>query len=112
MSDLDGDSRAMPIIIYSLCNLPSPLTLNYIWAALTHINCLLMQTERRILDLEHGTVESCGSKAAACAELARLAEKGDGFSTPSGICLPFGNMEYAIEVIDPDFPALSFDQAP
>ena len=57
-----------------------------------------MQVARKILELEKAAVDTCGSKAAACAELARLAEQEVGFSTASGVCLPFGNMEYAVEV--------------
>ena len=71
----------------------------------------MVQAERKILELEHGTVESCGSKTAACAELARMAEKDSGFSTPKGICLPFGNMEHAVEVIKPHSPASLLGQA-
>lgn len=48
--------------------------------------------------LAKATVGSCGSKAAFCAKLAKLSKTGD-FNTPSGFCLPFGNMEHALKVI-------------
>ena len=57
-----------------------------------------MQAQRQILDLEDATVGLCGSKASACAELARVAQKQDSFQTPNGVCLAFGNMEYALQV--------------
>lgn len=57
-----------------------------------------MQPKRELLELEKASVETCGSKAASCAELARLAKQQEGFSTPEGVCLPFGNMEYSLQV--------------
>ena len=47
--------------------------------------------------LEKATPKNCGAKAAACAELAKVAASA-GFSTPAGVCLPFGCMEAAIKV--------------
>ena len=51
-----------------------------------------------MLLLEEAETETCGSKSAACAQLARLAAKGSSFATAAGVCLPFGNMEAAIKV--------------
>ncbi len=50
-----------------------------------------------MVPLEKATAASCGAKAAACAQLALAASKA-GFSTPAGVCLPFGSMEAAIKV--------------
>ena len=47
--------------------------------------------------LEKATPANCGAKAAACAELAKVAA-GANFSTPAGVCLPFGTMDAAIKV--------------
>lgn len=47
--------------------------------------------------LEKATPANCGAKAAACAELAKVAA-GARFKTPAGVCLPFGTMEAAIKV--------------
>lgn len=54
-----------------------------------------------VLPLSKATTVSCGAKAAACAELAQLAEKqknGVSFGTAAGVCLPFGCMEAAVQV--------------
>ena len=51
-----------------------------------------------VLPLEKANSSSCGAKAAACAQLASVAAEA-GFQTPAGICLPFGSMELAIEVL-------------
>ena len=54
-----------------------------------------------VVALSKATTASCGAKAAACAELAKLAEKqkkGAGFGTADGVCLPFGCMEAAVQV--------------
>ena len=54
-----------------------------------------------VVPLSKATTASCGAKAAACAELAQLAEKNkkkDGFGTAAGVCLPFGCMEAVIQV--------------
>ena len=47
--------------------------------------------------LEKATPANCGAKAAACAELAKVAAGAD-FRTPAGVCLPFGTMDAAIKV--------------
>jgi len=48
--------------------------------------------------MEKASVETCGSKVTACAQLARVSKESQSFKTPAGVCLPFGNMEYAIKV--------------
>ncbi len=63
------------------------------------------------MSLAKATSATCGAKAAACAELAQLAEKNKkkgGFGTAAGVCLPFGSMEAVIKVnlIPPCFPEL------
>lgn len=55
----------------------------------------------KVVPLEKATPANCGAKAAACAELAKVAA-GAGFSTPAGACLPFGSMEAAIKVDSAD----------
>ncbi len=57
-----------------------------------------LQPKKEVLEMEKAKVETCGSKVAACAELARVSRKAQSFKTPAGVCLPFGNMEYAIRV--------------
>ena len=54
-----------------------------------------------VVALAKATTASCGAKAAACAELAQLAQKSNkkgGFRTAEGVCLPFGCMEAVIQV--------------
>ena len=54
-----------------------------------------------VVPLSKATAASCGAKAAACAELATLAEqskKNSSFGTAQGVCLPFGCMEAVIKV--------------
>ena len=54
-----------------------------------------------VVALAKATTASCGAKAAACAELAQLAQKSKkkgGFGTAEGVCLPFGCMEAVIQV--------------
>ena len=54
-----------------------------------------------IVPLSKASTASCGAKAAACAELARLTEqskKSSSFATAEGVCLPFGCMEAVIKV--------------
>lgn len=58
----------------------------------------IVQAERSIIDLSSASVETCGSKAAACAKLAVFAKEAGSFRTPQGVCLPFGNMEKALSV--------------
>ena len=49
-----------------------------------------------VLPLEAATAVNAGAKAAACAELARLAAQPDcAFAAPPGVCLPFGSLELA-----------------
>lgn len=55
-------------------------------------------TTASVVPLEKATTASCGSKSAACSELARLAQESGTFSAPAGVCLPFGCMEAAIRV--------------
>jgi hypothetical protein len=50
-----------------------------------------------VVALEKAAANSCGSKAAACSQLATLAA-GASFKTPAGVCLPFGSMDVAIKV--------------
>ena len=64
---------------------------------LTSNACLLQLKNAKIVLLEKATPKNCGAKAAACAELAKVAASAD-FSTPAGVCLPFGCMEAAIKV--------------
>ncbi|KAL3145446.1 2,3-dihydroxyphenylpropionate/2,3-dihydroxicinnamic acid 1,2-dioxygenase, variant 2 [Trebouxia sp. C0009 RCD-2024] len=50
--------------------------------------------------LGKATTASCGAKASACAQLAKLApktKKKGGFGTAEGVCLPFGCMEAVIQ---------------
>lgn len=65
---------------------------------LNRLKIMALQAKRAIVELQDATVDTCGSKAAACARLARVSEQEGSFSTPSGVCLPFGNMEHAVEV--------------
>ncbi|KAK9806472.1 hypothetical protein WJX73_000758 [Symbiochloris irregularis] len=60
------------------------------------------QTEKvkkaAIVPLAEAEVGTCGSKAAACAQLQRLAEaSGSAFKAPTGVVLPFGCMDLAIK---------------
>ena len=64
---------------------------------LTSNACLLQLKNAKIVLLEKATPKNCGAKAAACAELAKVAASAD-FNTPAGVCLPFGCMEAAIKV--------------
>lgn len=59
-----------------------------------------LQTKKpKLIALAEATPETCGAKAAACAELTKVAEQNAGvFSAPSGACLVFGNMETALQV--------------
>ncbi len=55
-----------------------------------------------VVPLAKATSASCGAKAAACADLAKLADKISKeqgcFGTAAGVCLPFGCMEAVIQV--------------
>ena len=62
------------------------------------IQASLQVDKATVVPLEEAKTETCGSKSAACAQLARLAAKGSSFATAAGVCLPFGNMEAAIKV--------------
>ena len=62
------------------------------------IQAPLQVNKATVLPLEEAETDTCGSKSAACAQLARLAAKGSSFATAAGVCLPFGNMEAAIKV--------------
>lgn len=54
------------------------------------------------LELAEAAVDTCGAKAAACGELARVAAaSGGAFSVPWGVCLPFGAMEAALQACSP-----------
>lgn len=60
-----------------------------------------------MVPLAKATTTSCGAKAAACAELAQLAQKGTskgGYGTAEGVCLPFGCMEAVIQVTTSSLP--------
>ncbi|KAJ0988966.1 hypothetical protein J5N97_007322 [Dioscorea zingiberensis] len=60
-----------------------------------------------VLELSHATAETSGAKAAACGQLATLAELSEkvysdqgvpaSFQVPSGAVIPFGSMESALE---------------
>ncbi|DBA93500.1 hypothetical protein WJX82_005630 [Trebouxia sp. C0006] len=54
-----------------------------------------------VVPLSKATSASCGAKAAACADLAKLADKiskeQSSFGTAAGVCLPFGCMEAVIQ---------------
>ena len=62
----------------------------------------LQVSKASVVPLEKATTASCGAKAAACAELAKLADKMSdkqgSFGTAAGVCLPFGCMEAIIQV--------------
>jgi hypothetical protein len=64
---------------------------------LLHLLLLHQVSKATVVPLEKATAATCGAKAAACAQLATAAAK-SGFSTPTGVCLPFGSMEAAIKV--------------
>jgi len=66
---------------------------------------LLQLKTMKIVALEKAKPANCGAKAAACAELAKVAA-GARFSTPAGICLPFGTMDAAIKVHAPSSTAM------
>lgn len=56
-----------------------------------------------VVPLAEAEAGSCGSKAAACSRLSRLAvdskgNSGSEFAAPPGVVLPFGTMELALEV--------------
>ena len=54
------------------------------------------------LELAEAAVDTCGAKAAACGELARVAAaSGGAFDVPWGVCLPFGAMEAALQARSP-----------
>ena len=52
-----------------------------------------------VTPLEKAEKATCGSKSAACAELARLAASSGSFRAAPGVCLPFGCMEAAAQVL-------------
>ena len=54
-----------------------------------------------MLPLAEATPATCGAKAAACGELARVAARGGAFGVPPGVCLPFGAMEAALRARRP-----------
>ena len=65
------------------------------------VSILLKVKKVTVVPLRKATTASCGAKAAACAELATLAEqskKKGSFGTAEGVCLPFGCMEAVIKV--------------
>ena len=52
-----------------------------------------------VVPLADATVQNCGSKAAACAQLLSLAEGSSGaFSASSGVVLPFGCLDLTLKV--------------
>ena len=54
------------------------------------------------LELAEAAADTCGAKAAACGELARVAAaSGGAFDVPWGVCLPFGAMEAALQARSP-----------
>lgn len=59
--------------------------------------CIWQVKRGSVVLLKDAVKESCGSKSAACAHLARVA-KDAGFRTAEGVCLPYGNMNVAIQV--------------
>ena len=68
------------------------------WSALLLcLKVVFLQPKKEILQMERARVETCGSKVSACAQLTRVSKDAQ-FKTPAGVCLPFGNMEYAIKV--------------
>ncbi len=62
----------------------------------------LQVSKASVVPLSKATSASCGAKAAACADLAKLADKiskeQSSFGTAAGVCLPFGCMEAVIQV--------------
>lgn len=59
----------------------------------------LQAKKATLVALAKAVPATSGAKAAACAELERVAASTAGsFSTPRGAVLPFGSMELAIEV--------------
>ena len=69
----------------------------YQLAATLHVAGDLQLKTMKTVALEKATPANCGAKAAACAALAKVAA-GASFSTPAGVCLPFGTMDAAIKV--------------
>lgn len=58
----------------------------------------LLDRQMAALELAEAAVDTCGAKAAACGELARVAAaSGGAFAVPWGVCLPFGAMEAALQ---------------
>ena len=62
------------------------------------MSVMLQLKTMKTVALEKATPANCGAKAAACAELAKVAAGAD-FKTPAGVCLPFGTMDAAIKVL-------------
>lgn len=55
-------------------------------------------SQAQVIPLIEATDESCGAKAARCADLERLAATSKGlFKTPKGCCLPFGTLELVVK---------------
>jgi hypothetical protein len=53
---------------------------------------------QEVLELADAKAERCGAKAAACAQLLKLAEESRGsFMAPGGAVIPFGVMDLAVE---------------
>jgi len=65
-------------------------------AAAAAADSAVLAQQLEVLPLEAVTTANGGAKAAACAELARLAAQPDcTFAAPTGVCLPFGSLELA-----------------
>ena len=88
----EAGSANFSMVLYLLMLLGKPANIRWL--------LLLQLKTMKIVALEKAKPANCGAKAAACAELAKVAA-GASFSTPAGICLPFGTMDAAIKVFAP-----------
>ena len=63
------------------------------------LNFMYVQVSKAaVVPLADAKVATCGSKAAACAQLLQLAgEAGSGFKATTGVVFPFGCMDLAIK---------------
>ena len=82
--------------------------------AYCHCNLRLVSAQVKqatLVPLAKATAESCGSKAAKCAQLATFAQQQSSFKTAAGVCIPFGSMELALKVgleLNPSTPQACF----
>ena len=63
------------------------------------LRIILQASKPTLVRLADAKADTCGAKAAACAELERAAAgSGAGFATPAAAVVPFGVMDLAIQV--------------